>query len=215
MAAKVTDVIPRTSAADFPSTEQRYVFYGLYKQALMGPQKEPQPAGDDIIAKWKWNAWNDQRSKSRQLAMQEYIVSIHTMLHGLDLTELPTSAKDLTQQFLSIPLHIVKAAAKWEAGSTTSIPPVSAAAKAATKTPFVSALDAVAGSAPAAMSVQGVEARRQPSGSSTIGGFAVPASKGTPARVSRSTGTIAYRLFRCVVSITTCVVCQLFALAGT
>jgi diazepam-binding inhibitor (GABA receptor modulating acyl-CoA-binding protein) len=208
LAAKVTDAIPRTSAADFPSNEQRYVFYGLYKQALMGPQREPKPAGNDQIAKWKWNAWNDQGNKSRHVAMQEYIVAIHEMLHGLDLSQLPSHVRVLVSQFLNRPASLgsddagnAAAAAKLDAGTIAVVPSTLTPAKTAPKSSFASALDAVAGpgAAPVGGVVPGAAAAAPPQPAAVARAvsstFAVPASKATPAKVTRATGTRCYARF--------------------
>lgn len=55
---------------DQPSLLQ---FYGLYKQATVGPCNVPKPGLFALQAKAKWNAWNDLQSLASDAAMQRYV----------------------------------------------------------------------------------------------------------------------------------------------
>lgn len=48
-------------------------FYGLYKQATVGPCTTPKPGLFAMAAKAKWHAWNDVRSLAGDVAMQRYV----------------------------------------------------------------------------------------------------------------------------------------------
>lgn len=48
-------------------------FYGLYKQATVGPCNIPKPGIFNLQAKAKWNAWNDLGNTPKDVAMVRYV----------------------------------------------------------------------------------------------------------------------------------------------
>ncbi|CAL1686852.1 unnamed protein product [Lasius platythorax] len=51
-------------------------FYGLYKQATVGPCDIPRPNWYQVQAKHKWEAWKNLGDMSRETAMASYIYAI-------------------------------------------------------------------------------------------------------------------------------------------
>ena len=50
--------------------------YGLYKQGSVGDNSEKKPGFGDIVARAKWDAWNNLKGVSQEAAMQQYIALI-------------------------------------------------------------------------------------------------------------------------------------------
>ncbi len=60
--------------ADKPSNEVLLQLYSLYKQATEGDVSAEAPSNPfDFVAKAKYNAWEEQKGKAKETAMQEYI----------------------------------------------------------------------------------------------------------------------------------------------
>jgi diazepam-binding inhibitor (GABA receptor modulating acyl-CoA-binding protein) len=60
--------------ASKPSNETLLQLYSLYKQATEGDNNSEVPANPfDFVAKAKFEAWNELKGKSKELAMEEYI----------------------------------------------------------------------------------------------------------------------------------------------
>ncbi len=60
--------------ASKPSNETLLQLYSLYKQATEGDNNSEAPANPfDFVAKAKFEAWNELKGKSKELAMEEYI----------------------------------------------------------------------------------------------------------------------------------------------
>lgn len=55
------------------SDEDKLKIYGLYKQATVGDVNIEQPGMFKLKEKKKWEAWNDQKGKSKEQARKEYI----------------------------------------------------------------------------------------------------------------------------------------------
>ncbi len=55
------------------SSDDMKVIYGLYKQATVGDINIEQPSFYQLTEKGKWNAWNDQKGKSKDQAKHEYV----------------------------------------------------------------------------------------------------------------------------------------------
>src|SRR5450755_4829900 len=47
--------------------------YALYKQASSGDAEGKRPGFGDMVGRAKWDAWNGQKGKSGDAAMQEYV----------------------------------------------------------------------------------------------------------------------------------------------
>ncbi|MBO9617870.1 MAG: acyl-CoA-binding protein [Niabella sp.] len=57
-----------------PSNETLLQLYSLYKQATEGNLTAAPPANPfDFVAKAKYNAWEEQKGKGKEVAMKEYI----------------------------------------------------------------------------------------------------------------------------------------------
>lgn len=65
-----------------PDNNTLLSLYSLYKQATEGDAGGDAPSNPfDFVAKAKYNAWEEQKGKSRDTAMQEYI-NLVTKLKG-------------------------------------------------------------------------------------------------------------------------------------
>lgn len=51
-------------------------FYGLYKQATVGPCNVPRPNWYQVQAKHKWDSWKNLGDMNREAAMSSYILAI-------------------------------------------------------------------------------------------------------------------------------------------
>ena len=47
--------------------------YALYKQGSTGDNTEKKPGFGDMVARAKWDAWNNLKGTSQDAAMQQYI----------------------------------------------------------------------------------------------------------------------------------------------
>lgn len=47
--------------------------YALYKQASAGDNTEKRPGFSDMVARAKWDAWNQLKGTDNQAAMQQYV----------------------------------------------------------------------------------------------------------------------------------------------
>lgn len=56
------------------SSDDMKLIYGLFKQANLGDNTTEQPSFYQLTEKGKWNAWNDQKGKSKDQAKNEYVV---------------------------------------------------------------------------------------------------------------------------------------------
>ena len=60
--------------ADKPSNEVLLRLYSLYKQATEGDVSAGAPSNPfDFVTKAKYTAWEEQKGKAKETAMQEYI----------------------------------------------------------------------------------------------------------------------------------------------
>ena len=62
-----------------PSNEELLKLYALYKQGTNGDVTGDRPGGFDFKAIAKYDAWADQKGKSRESAMDEYIRFVQTL----------------------------------------------------------------------------------------------------------------------------------------
>eukprot|EP01116_Phalansterium_solitarium_P013954 TRINITY_DN3141_c0_g1_i1.p1 TRINITY_DN3141_c0_g1~~TRINITY_DN3141_c0_g1_i1.p1 ORF type:complete len:113 (+),score=27.76 TRINITY_DN3141_c0_g1_i1:71-409(+) len=58
------------------SNQQKLEFYALYKQAVDGPNKSKKPGMLNVVAKMKWEAWNQLGKMSKDDAMRTYIKKV-------------------------------------------------------------------------------------------------------------------------------------------
>ena len=56
-----------------PSNEDLLKLYALFKQATEGDVTGERPGGFDFKGAAKYDAWNSEKTKSADVAMQEYI----------------------------------------------------------------------------------------------------------------------------------------------
>lgn len=62
-----------------PSNEELLELYGLFKQATEGDVTGERPGGFDFKAIAKHDAWESQKGKSKEQAMQEYIAFVEKL----------------------------------------------------------------------------------------------------------------------------------------
>jgi len=53
--------------------------YALYKQASSGDVTDKRPGFTDMVGRAKWDAWNENKGKASEAAMQEYIDLIESL----------------------------------------------------------------------------------------------------------------------------------------
>ncbi|CAF3696771.1 unnamed protein product [Rotaria sordida] len=69
-----------------PSNSMKLLFYGLYKQAMLGPCNDSQPSLFSYVARAKWEAWNRCRSMTKEQAMSAYIDEIGKIIKTMSQT---------------------------------------------------------------------------------------------------------------------------------
>jgi acyl-CoA-binding protein len=63
-----------------PSNDTLLQLYSLYKQSTEGDNTSDPPANPfDFVAKAKYEAWSEQRGKTQDAAMQDYISLINKL----------------------------------------------------------------------------------------------------------------------------------------
>lgn len=68
-----------TNLSERPDNATLLKLYALYKQASAGDNTEAKPGFSDMVARAKWDAWNTQKGKSTDEAMQLYIDLIESL----------------------------------------------------------------------------------------------------------------------------------------
>lgn len=53
--------------------------YALYKQATAGDVDGKRPGFSDMVGRAKWDAWNEQKGKDKDGAMQDYIDLVESL----------------------------------------------------------------------------------------------------------------------------------------
>lgn len=69
-----------------PSNLTKLIFYGLYKQAMVGPCQEAKPSMFNYVARAKWEAWDRYRLLTKEQAMHGYIDEIRKIIETLEQT---------------------------------------------------------------------------------------------------------------------------------
>jgi diazepam-binding inhibitor (GABA receptor modulator, acyl-CoA-binding protein) len=59
-----------------PSNEELLLLYALYKQGSEGDVSGERPGGFDFKAIAKYDAWSDQKGKSKEAAVKEYVALV-------------------------------------------------------------------------------------------------------------------------------------------
>lgn len=67
------------SLPEKPSNDVLLKIYSLYKQATEGDATGDRPGGFDFVAAAKFDAWTNQKGKSSETAMQEYVALIESL----------------------------------------------------------------------------------------------------------------------------------------
>lgn len=62
------------------SDESKLKLYSLYKQATVGDNNTDKPAFYQLEAKAKWNAWDGQKGKKKEVAETEYIALVRSLV---------------------------------------------------------------------------------------------------------------------------------------
>jgi diazepam-binding inhibitor (GABA receptor modulator, acyl-CoA-binding protein) len=62
-----------------PTNEELLSLYALYKQATEGDATGERPGGFDFKAIAKFDAWEEQKGKSKTTAMEEYITLVNNL----------------------------------------------------------------------------------------------------------------------------------------
>ena len=74
-------VIESKQLSDKPSNEMLLQLYSLYKQSTEGDVAEDKaPANPfDFVAKAKYSAWENQKGKTKETAMKDYIALVEKL----------------------------------------------------------------------------------------------------------------------------------------
>lgn len=73
----------QNAEGDFkPSNELKLEFYALYKQATEGDVNGKKPGMLDVVARAKYNAWEEVKGMSSEAAMQKYIDRLESLKNG-------------------------------------------------------------------------------------------------------------------------------------
>lgn len=76
-------------------------FYGLYKQATVGPCNTSKPGIFSMNARAKWNAWNDLGTMDKECAMQSYISKLNEIEPEWDHND-PSKKKQKKPAWVSV-----------------------------------------------------------------------------------------------------------------
>ncbi|CAJ0599243.1 unnamed protein product [Cylicocyclus nassatus] len=71
-AVEIVQNMPREGPVT-TTTDEKLMFYSLYKQATLGPCTVPQPGFWNVVEKFKWNAWKELGNMDTQQAKTTYI----------------------------------------------------------------------------------------------------------------------------------------------
>ena len=64
---------------DKPDNMTLLKIYALYKQASTGDAEGKRPGFTDMVGRAKWDAWNENKGKTSDVAMQEYVDLIESL----------------------------------------------------------------------------------------------------------------------------------------
>ena len=64
---------------DKPDNMTLLKIYALYKQASTGDAEGKRPGFTDMVGRAKWDAWNENKGKTSDAAMQEYVDLIESL----------------------------------------------------------------------------------------------------------------------------------------
>ncbi|KMZ58760.1 Acyl-CoA Binding Protein [Zostera marina] len=63
-----------------PSNDDKLILYGLFKQASFGPVTTDRPGIFKLKERAKWDAWKAVEGKSKEDAMNDYIIKVKQMM---------------------------------------------------------------------------------------------------------------------------------------
>jgi len=184
------------------SDSDKLLFYAVSMQAQKGPCKEPRPSMWDVVAKAKWNAWNDLGKLSAFEAMFKYVSAIESLDPdwwkwpplGLEQPEEPSAAA---------PAAPAAPAAAAAAPASAKSPPPKPPSGPVTFVPASPKLAAAA--APAAPPVDEPDSPPRPDSGMAplqlapnalaLGGWSCLPDSGAPARYRHACAVVGARLF--------------------
>ncbi|XP_042241109.1 acyl-CoA-binding domain-containing protein 5A-like isoform X2 [Homarus americanus] len=70
-----------------PSHDMMLKFYGLYKQAVLGPCTEPKPAFYELVKGYKWRAWYSLGNMTKEEAKFCYVDELKKIIETMSYTE--------------------------------------------------------------------------------------------------------------------------------
>ncbi|XP_022106521.1 acyl-CoA-binding domain-containing protein 5-like isoform X2 [Acanthaster planci] len=85
-AVRVVQSMPKDGPFQ-PSYEMKKRFYGLYKQATIGPCNEPKPAFWEAIKRTKWDAWKQLGDMPKEEAMESYVTDLLKIVETMPISE--------------------------------------------------------------------------------------------------------------------------------
>ena len=83
-----------------PTARDRLFFYGRFKQATLGDNVLPCPSIFSPLRRYMWTAWDQQRGKSREQAMREYLHRIDEEMATFDFTRLNAQQMEWRDRFV-------------------------------------------------------------------------------------------------------------------
>jgi diazepam-binding inhibitor (GABA receptor modulator, acyl-CoA-binding protein) len=74
-----TAVAQSKELSERPDNATLLKLYGLYKQATAGDNTGAKPGFGDMVARAKWDAWNDLKGTSQEDAMRRYVELVDSL----------------------------------------------------------------------------------------------------------------------------------------
>lgn len=97
-------------------------FYGLYKQATVGPCNTAKPGIFSVNARAKWNAWNDLGSMmNKECAMQKYIAKLNEIEPDWNRNDSSTTKKTKKPAWVSVSMPLAAAESDDEQKGTKTL----------------------------------------------------------------------------------------------
>jgi len=72
-------VVDSKSLPEKPDNMTLLKIYALYKQASAGDADGKRPGFTDMVGRAKWDAWNENKGKTADAAMQDYVDLIESL----------------------------------------------------------------------------------------------------------------------------------------
>ena len=67
-----------------PNDDEMLQLYGLYKQATVGNINVERPSFWNLVAKAKWDAWNDHQGTDSESAKENYVTLVKSLIKKYD-----------------------------------------------------------------------------------------------------------------------------------